>query len=287
MASALLLGFGAAMLLISLAFLQDLRTLSEIPGLVWAFVCGVPSEDGITLPLLVTLSLAAFATTAVLWLGRWVSMRSQLGAYVVVALILLTVVGGIFILRSTQSAAQLASATPAPVSGFTFLDTPRPVQDFLLPASTGRDMHLSELRGRDTLLFFGYIHCPDICPTTLYEMRRVKTLLGEEGDRLNILFVSVDAQRDTPQALAQFVSRFDESFIGMSGDAVTLAQITPDYGLFYQQNTADEQGNYIVDHSTPVYWLDPQGRLRATIAYGTYAEQIIEVIRPFLANTNE
>ncbi|MDX2139424.1 MAG: SCO family protein [Chloroflexota bacterium] len=286
MISALLLGFGAAMLLISLAFLQDLRTLSEIPGLVWAFVCGIPTEDGVTLPLLVVLSLAAFATTGVLWLGRWVSRHSRVGAYLIIALILMAVIGGVYALRSTQNAAQLAAAPPAPVSGFTFLETPRLVQDFMLPASTGGDMHLSELRGRDTLLFFGYIHCPDICPTTLYEMRRVKTLLGEDADRLNILFVSVDGERDTPEALAAFVSRFNETFIGMSGDRVSLAQITPDFGLFYQVNTPDEQGNYIVDHSTPVYWLDPQGRLRATIAYGTYAENIVDMIRPALNDQN-
>jgi protein SCO1 len=281
--TALLLGFGVAMLLISTAYLQDLRMLSEVPELVWAFVCGVPSGNAGLLPLFVVIAVVAFIGVALLWLARYIRQRSRAGvAYGAVAFIALMLLGGVLVARSATNAAALAVVTPAPMPNITILQTPRAVQNFALPATTGRTMRLSDFAGRYTLLFFGYTHCPDICPLTLYEMKQVVAALGDDLP-LNVLFVSVDGERDTPEALARYISRFDASFVGMSGDAHTLRQMTPDYALSYRLETPDEAGNYSVEHSTPIFVIDPQSRLTAIISFGTATDAIADGLRTLAA----
>lgn len=276
LATALLVSFGVGMLIISAAYLQDIRLLSELPELVWAFVCGTSGADGTLLPLFVVLSIAAFGAAGLLWVAYSLRRRSRARlAYALVISVLGMVIGGILLARSAATAESLATATPVPVPGFTVLSTPRSVQNFALPASTGRIMRLSDFSGRYTLLFFGYTHCPDICPLTLFEVRRVVEQLGDTLP-LNVLFISVDGGRDTPEVLAQYISRFSPSFVGMSGDPVTLAQLSIDYALSYRLEAPDVQGNYAVEHSTPVFVIDPQGQLTAVIGFGTTAQQMAE-----------
>lgn len=277
--TALLVGFGGAMLVISAAYLQDLRMLSDVPELVWAFVCGVPTGDAGLLPLFITLALVAFIATGLLWLTHALRKRARaLVAYAVSLLIIVVLLGGVLIARSATNASALVVATPVPVPGITYLQTPRAVQNFALPATTGRTMRLSDFAGRYTLLFFGYTHCPDICPMTMFEMRRTVEMLDGEL-ALNVLFVSVDGARDTTDVLATYVERFNPAFVGMSGDPRTLSQMTPDYALSYRAETPDADGNYIVAHTTPVFVIDPQGRLTAMIGFGTPAEQVVNGLR--------
>ncbi len=276
LATALLVSFGGAMLLISAAYLQDLRLLSDVPEMVWAFVCGVPGAEAGLLPLFVLMAIAAFLVTGLLWMTHYIRRRSRAQvAYATAGLVVVLLAGGVLLARSATNATALAVATPVPVPGITYLQTPRAVQNFSLPASTGRTMRLSDFAGKYTLLFFGYTHCPDICPMTMFEMRRLAQMLGGEL-ALNVLFVSVDGVRDTPEALAAYVGRFSPSFVGMSGDPLTLGQMTPDYALSYRADAPDADGNYAVEHSTPVYVIDPQGRLTALIGFGTTAEQMAQ-----------
>ena len=138
---------------------------------------------------------------------------------------------------------------------------PIQLQDFTLPASTGESMHLSDLNGSWRVMFFGYLHCPDFCPLTLTEYRRVKALLGEIGEQVKFLYVSVDGVRDTPEALRRYLANFDPAFIGFSGDDETLAQIQPDYDFYYRRRLPEgSQAVYVIDHSTRSYLIDPQGR---------------------------
>ncbi|MCS7072335.1 MAG: SCO family protein [Anaerolinea sp.] len=168
---------------------------------------------------------------------------------------------------------------PTPLPGIADIQ-PRQVADFTLPATTGGDLSLSDiLAGGDyAMIFFGYTHCPDFCPLTLAEYRLIKRQLGELADRVTFVFISVDPARDTPELLRQFVRSYDPDFIGMTGDDVTLAQITPDFGLFYERHE-DEGPNYIVDHSTSSYLIDPQRRLRTIISYGAEPDVISAHIR--------
>jgi protein SCO1 len=213
--------------------------------------------------------------------------RRSAAPFVLIGALILGIVlmGGLLLMRLQQ-----AAATPPPtptfapdIPGVTPLEPGREVADFTLPTIDG-DLSLSDLSGSYTLLFFGYTHCPDFCPLTLAEFTRVKALLGEEAERVKFLYISVDPARDTPEVVGQYVRRFDPEFLAMSGDEVTLAQITPDYGLYYELRTEEGRGdNYLVDHSTASYLIDPQRRLRAVFNYDASPETISEYVQSVMA----
>ncbi len=191
-------------------------------------------------------------------------------------------VGIAFMVNFRQSLLNAPTATPlptlTPIPGVIPLDPPRELVDFALPASTGESLSLSDLQGSYTLLFFGYTHCPDFCPTTLANWQRLKQDLGETGEQLNYVFISVDGERDTPEVLARYLSRFDPAFVGMSGEPGMLAEIAPDYGLEYILHT-DEGENYSVDHTTRTYLIDPQGRLVRVFSFDVPRDVIAETVR--------
>jgi protein SCO1/2 len=168
---------------------------------------------------------------------------------------------------------------PTPQPGYAY-DPPVEVSDFTLTSHTGDPVSLSDERGKAVLIFFGYTFCPDVCPTTLAEFRRVKTLLGDDANRLAVLFISVDGQRDTPDRLATYVTAFDPTFIGLTGDDAAIRQIGQDYGLFYQRETYENTGaDYLVSHTASSFLLDPQGRLRFKYDYQTPPEDIATGVR--------
>ena len=160
------------------------------------------------------------------------------------------------------------------------VNPPVRLQDFSLPSSTGSPMHLSDLDGQWRLMFFGYLHCPDFCPLTLAEYRRIKSLLGADAQHVAFVYISVDGARDTPDALRRYLDNFDPEFIGFSGDDTTLAQIQPDYGFYYQRRLdSGSQAQYAVDHSTRSYLVDPDGYLRATFTYDIDPQVIARAIQ--------
>jgi protein SCO1/2 len=175
---------------------------------------------------------------------------------------------------STTPAAAPTSETSAesdlPMAG-TVIDPPMVLSDFTLPSSEGgAALSLSALRGKPVLLYFGYTFCPDVCPTTLTELVRVKEDLGNKGDQLAVLMVSVDPERDTPAVLERYMKAFDTSFIGMTGDEATLRRVGPEYGLFYQrQAVSGSSAAYLMDHSAAAYLIDQAGQLRMVYSYGT------------------
>jgi protein SCO1/2 len=212
------------------------------------------------------------------------SGRTALLGLLLIGVLLLTIV---ILLSLRQSL--LASPTPTPTAapaemGITPLEPPIVLTDFTMPASTGEDVSVSDLNGKYALLFFGYTHCPDFCPNTLAEFSQIKQDLGEDAEQVQFVFVSVDGERDTPEVLNEYVTRFDPAFIGLQGDDATLAEIGGDYGLSYQLHTdeADENGNYAVDHTTYTYLLDPQGQLRALISYNAERADIVAYIQSLL-----
>lgn len=172
----------------------------------------------------------------------------------------------------------------------TLYEPPVALQDFTLPASTGTTLSLRADLGADehwTLLFFGYTHCPDFCPTTLADFRQIKRVLGDDAAKLNFVFVSVDAERDTPEVLARYLKPFDPTFIGLAADTDTLERIKSDYGLYYavRKNAASPQNPdlYPVDHSTRTYLIDSEGRLRASFAYNTGIDVVTAQIQRVMA----
>ncbi|MCS6881867.1 MAG: SCO family protein [Oscillochloridaceae bacterium] len=175
---------------------------------------------------------------------------------------------------------------PAPESSVqqgTRIEPPTQLSDFTLPSSLGRDLSLSELRGKPLLLFFGYTFCPDVCPMTLSEMKRVKADLGADSEQLQVVFISVDGARDTPEVLARHLAAFDPTFIGLQGDDATLRRIGPEYGLYYKRNTPEgTSAAYLVDHSSATYLIDAEGRLRVVYSFGTPPEVIAADVRALL-----
>jgi protein SCO1/2 len=147
-------------------------------------------------------------------------------------------------------------------------------RDFHLIDQTGKPRSLADFRGKVVMLFFGYTHCPDQCPTTMAEMAGVRGKLGENGRRVQGLFVTVDPARDTPQVLAQYVSAFDPTFLGLYGDESTTSALAREFKFYYSAQKADAHGNYSVDHGSSIYVFDPTGRLRLLMSPGTSIDEM-------------
>jgi protein SCO1 len=150
-------------------------------------------------------------------------------------------------------------------------------KDFSLIDHTGQPRTLQDFRGKAVVMFFGYTHCPDVCPTTLAELKTVKSQLGPDGERLQVLFVTVDPERDTQPVLAQYVPAFDPSFVGLRGDATATAKVAKDFKVFYQKVPGSKPDNYSVDHTAGSYVFDPQGRLRLFVRHGNAANLVSDL----------
>ncbi len=155
--------------------------------------------------------------------------------------------------------------------------------DFRLADHTGKIRTLADFRGKVVALFFGYTHCPDVCPTTLSDFAMAIQALGEDGKRVQVLFVTVDPERDTPELLAKYVPSFNSTFLGMSTDPASLAELAKEFKVVYQKNTVKGPGDYLVDHSAGTYIFDSKGRLRLLMAYGTGPSAIAQDLRTLLS----
>jgi len=143
---------------------------------------------------------------------------------------------------------------------------PKPLSDFELRDQAGRPFDLARLEGAWTLLFFGYTHCPDVCPMTLSVLDDVDDLLAQAGrdpSNLQYVFVSVDPERDSLEHLGDYVTYFDEDFLGVTGDDAALKELTRQLGALYVRSEPDENGDYVVDHTAAVFLIDPRARLIA------------------------
>lgn len=155
-------------------------------------------------------------------------------------------------------------------------------RDFQLTDHAGRPRTLADFHGNAVLLFFGYTHCPDACPTTMAKMAQAVELLGEDGLRVQGLFVTLDPTRDTAQVLAEYVPAFHPSFLGLHGSEAEVAQVAGDFKLFFARQAPDENGFYTVDHQAAVFAFDPQGRLRLYFRGDTGPEVIAHDLRLLL-----
>jgi protein SCO1/2 len=198
-----------------------------------------------------------------------------------VGLALVVFFGSIAAGCGSSSGSSGPTATPLPG---TVLDPPKVVSDFTLTSDANQPFHLSDLRGKVAVLFFGYTHCPDVCPTTLADFKRVKAHLGDDADRVSFVFISVDGARDTPERLATYVHAFDPDFIGLTGDDATLRTIAQDYGVFFQRVNYDNPDNYLVDHTASSFAVGPEGKLRVVFAYQSDPAGMAQRIRSLLKN---
>ncbi|HQR03897.1 MAG: SCO family protein [Proteobacteria bacterium] len=155
-------------------------------------------------------------------------------------------------------------------------------RDFHLRDSTGKPRQLADFRGKVVVVFFGYTHCPDVCPTTLSTLRTVMDALGTDAGKVQVLFVTLDPERDTPEILAQYVPAFYPSFLGLTGDPAQIAATAKEFKVFYQRQEGKAPGSYTLDHTASSFVFDPAGRLRLYVSPGQSAEKIVEDLRRLL-----
>jgi protein SCO1/2 len=150
------------------------------------------------------------------------------------------------------------------------LDPPGPAPEFTLGSDTGKTVRLRDWRGNVVLLYFGYTSCPDVCPTTLSDLAEVKKQLGPAAQRLRVALVTVDPERDTAQRLHTYVQAFDPTFVGLTERRETLAAVWKAYGVYVKSHRVPRSSDgYVVDHSATTFVIDPEGRLRLAISFGT------------------
>lgn len=144
--------------------------------------------------------------------------------------------------------------------------------DVKLTDHNGQPRSLADFRGKVLVVFFGFTHCPDVCPTTLAELARALKQLGADAQRVQVVMITVDPARDTPEVLKPYVTALDPTFLGLTGDARAIAEAAREFKVFYQKSPGASPHAYSVDHSSGTYVYDPAGRVRLLVSYGQGAD---------------
>lgn len=176
-----------------------------------------------------------------------------------------------YILKDMQGASQSA---------------PRPAAmtaDFVLTDQNGAPFDSRTLRGKAALVFFGFTHCPDVCPTTLAAMTNVLETLGPDADKVQPVFVSVDPERDTPTQLKAYGELFDPRIVMLTGTTAEIDAVTKAWHVYYKRMPTEDSGNYVVDHTASVFLVDREGRFRSTFDFHEDERVIVEKVELLIA----
>ena len=157
-------------------------------------------------------------------------------------------------------------------------------KELALTGHDGKPRSLADFRGKVVVLVFGYTHCPDICPTTLADVASVIKQLGSDAARVQVLFVTLDPERDTADVLANYAPAFDPGFLGLYGDGAATQRAAKEFRVFYEKRPTGTPGAYTVDHSAQSYVLDAQGRLRLFVRHDRIAQDLADDLRVLLKN---
>ncbi|KQU85054.1 photosynthetic protein synthase I [Variovorax sp. Root318D1] len=155
-------------------------------------------------------------------------------------------------------------------------------KDFSLKDSDGKVRTLADFKGKVVVLFFGYAQCPDVCPTTMTEMAQVKQQLGSDGDKLQVLFVTVDPARDTPEVLKAYMGAFDPGFVALIPTPEQLVTIAKDFKVYFKKVEGKTPTSYSMDHSAASFVYDAQGRLRLYARYGAGVAPMVSDVKALL-----
>ena len=155
-------------------------------------------------------------------------------------------------------------------------------QDFSMPDQHGKRRSMADFKGKVVLVFFGFTQCPDVCPTTLGDLAAVKQKLGAKGDKLQVIFASVDPSRDTPEILQAYLANFDPSFLALRGSDEETAKMAKDFKVYYKRVDGQTPGSYTMDHTAGDYIFDPEGRLRLYSRYGTPVDTLAKDIEQLI-----
>jgi protein SCO1/2 len=166
-------------------------------------------------------------------------------------------------------------AKPASFRGTAYGEPYPPASEIKLTRADGSEFRLDQARGEVVALFFGYTSCPDICPTTMAELNQALQELGDRSDQVQVLFVTVDPQRDTPQRVQEYVNHFNTDFIGLSGSEDELSNVWSEYGVFREIVDGTSAAGYLVNHTARVTLIDQQGNLRVSFGFDTPVEDVV------------
>jgi protein SCO1/2 len=158
-------------------------------------------------------------------------------------------------------------------------------KDFALTDHAGTPRKLADFRGKAVVLSFGFAHCPDVCPTTLAQTAAALKTLGPDAERVQVLFVTVDPERDTQEVLAKYVPAFDARFLGLRGDLEATRATAKEFKVYFEKRAGDKPGSYSVDHSAQSYVYDPQGRIRLFVRHDRLAEDLAADLKTLLRGT--
>lgn len=175
----------------------------------------------------------------------------------------------------------LTYARPYTYQG-SLIEPPVPAPDFELVDQDGQLFSLSEHKDKVILIFFGYTHCPDVCPVTLTDFKKIKAQLGNQSKDVIFLFITTDPERDTTEQLMNYLKNFDPEFIGLTDERSAMEPIWQDYGVYQAKVESGDPDNYLVDHSARTYVIDKNGGLRLTYLFGTGSEVIAEDVAHLL-----
>ena len=155
-------------------------------------------------------------------------------------------------------------------------------RDFRLTDFDGRQRSLADFRGKVVVMFFGYTQCPDVCPTTMTDMAEVRRRLGPDGDKVQVIFVTLDPDRDTPEVLKQYVPAFDPTFIALRGTRDETAAVAKDFKVFYQKVPGKTETSYTLDHTAGSYVFDREGRVRLFLRHAGGVDAIVADLQKLL-----
>ena len=150
-----------------------------------------------------------------------------------------------------------------------------PAPDFTLTNAAGELVQLSDFEDEIVLLYFGYTFCPDVCPTSLSDLARVQRKLDDKGEKIQVIMVTVDPERDTPQKLSDYVQYFHPTFIGLTGSKEEIDAAAEGYGVYYEKHEGTDASGYLVDHTARIFVVEPNGGYRLSFGFGTPVDDII------------
>jgi protein SCO1/2 len=158
-------------------------------------------------------------------------------------------------------------------------------KDFSLNDHTGKPRTMADFRGKLVFVFFGYTHCPDICPTTLSDMAGIMKSLGPDADKLQVLFITLDPERDTPEVMAGYVPAFHSGFLGLYGDRSATEKVARDFKIFQQRVPGPDGKSYTIDHTAASYVFDTRGHLRLFVRHGQNGAPLLNDLKLLLSES--
>ncbi len=179
-------------------------------------------------------------------------------------------------IAACKPTADQAGFSATDISGADFAKT------FNLTDHTGKARTLEDFNGKVVALFFGYTHCPDVCPTTMTDLKQSMKLLGDDADEVQVLFITLDPERDTQDLLAQYVPGFDARFIGLYGTPEQTTAVSKEFKIFAAKVENSGKSGYTIDHSAGLYLYDKAGKIRLYVDYGTKPEALAADIKKLL-----